>query len=83
MPLLDDDCQEDRREDGWRLYQATRPNTAMEDDILYEKARGTCCSSVSTVSGYRLQSGTRLEFEDDQTYITTVSTSSKLNWTGL
>jgi hypothetical protein len=32
MPPLDDDCQEDRREDGWRPLQATRPNTGMEDD---------------------------------------------------
>jgi hypothetical protein len=32
MSPLDDDCQEDRRVDGWRPQQATRPNTGKEDD---------------------------------------------------
>jgi hypothetical protein len=29
---LDDDCQEDRRGDGWRPQQATRPNAGMKDE---------------------------------------------------
>jgi hypothetical protein len=32
IPPLEDDCQEDEREDGWRTYQVTKSNTVKEDD---------------------------------------------------